>query len=120
MTESLSQDEEAAILERYTRNALAIKELEEEQERLKQFFKDRPDSYPAGTHVERGKFYIKVSANTRIDQKLADNVLDLRTLNRVTKKVIDPKLARRLLPDDVLNKITKRYENRIEIGLNPQ
>lgn len=119
MSEFLSEDEEQRVLERYVRNSLAIKELEQEQEVLKQFFKDRPNVYPAGTHTERGKFYVKVSSNSRIDDKLANQNLDYRTYNSVTRKTVDPKLARARLSEVDLAKITKVYENRIEIGLNP-
>ena len=118
MTENLTQTEEEIALERIVRNQLAIKELEAENEQLKQFFKDRPEAYPAGSALERGKFYIKITKSTRIDDKLAREHLPWAKYTRVSKQVVDTTAARRILSDAELEKITKTYDNRIEIGLN--
>lgn len=117
MTESLTQLEEEAILERYMQNAVAIAELQEQNEQLKSFFKGRDAEYPAGTTTERGRFYIKVSSNTRIDDTLAKRILTTSRYNNLSKSVIDPVKARRMLDADTLAKITKAYDNRIEIGV---
>lgn len=116
MTE-LSEAEMEAALERYVRNQLAITALNEEQEAIKGYFKGAT-SLPAGTQKTLGKFYIKVTSHTRIDQKLAEKELDHSTLRRVSKLTVDPAKARAVLSEKELEAITKRYDNRIEIGLN--
>lgn len=118
MSDDLTFDEEAAAMEQIVRNQLAIRELEEQNAMLKQFFKDRPERYPAGTNLKRGKFKLIVTSNSRIDQKLADKELSYRDMQRVTKKVVDPSLARRYLTDEQLEKITKKYENRLTFELD--
>jgi chaperone required for assembly of F1-ATPase len=117
MTDKLSQTEEEAALERIVRNQLKIAELNAENDTLKGFFKGN-SAYPAGTKKEVGKFYIKVTTNTRVDDGLARINLDSRTYNRLTKKVIDGTLAKKSLGSDAYAKIVKTYDNRIEIGLN--
>jgi len=118
MTDNLTQTEEEIALERIVRNQLAIKELEAENEQLKQFFKDRPEQYPAGAALERGKFYIKITKSTRIDDKLARDNLSAARYRSVSKMTVDTTAARRYLNETELAKITKTYDNRIEIGLN--
>lgn len=113
----LTNDEMEAALERFVRNQLAIAELNAEQETIKGFFKAQ-ETLPAGTSKTIGKFYIRITSNTRIDQKLAEQKLSYPALKSVSKLVVDPVLARKRLDADVLAKITKVYENRIEIGLN--
>jgi len=116
MVEELHQSEEEALLEKIVRNQLEIARLQEENDTLKGFIKERPEAYPVGTkHV--GKFYLKVTTNRRVDDATARRELDPVTYDRLTKKVIDSTLAKRVLPPATYEKIVKVYENRIEVGL---
>ena len=117
MSDALTQCEEEAVLERIVRNQLLVKEIEEETALLKQFVKDRPEIYAAGTTKTVGRFYVKVSTNQRIDNELAARHLNSALFKRVSKTVIDPVVARRHLSAADLAKITKVYDNRIEVGL---
>jgi hypothetical protein len=116
MTETLTQTEEEQVAERIVRNQLAIKELEEENTLLKQYFKGS-DAYPAGETKEVGKFYIKVTKNTRVDDGLARASLPASEYNRLSKQVIDGTLAKKVLSAERYAKIQKVYDNKIEIGL---
>lgn len=116
MEEALSHDEESAVLERIVRNQLAMKELQEETDMLKQFFKDRPERYTVGTHT-RGRFYVKITTNTRIDQKLAEKALSPMKLRSISSLKVDSAKARAILDEVQLAKITKTYDNKLEIGL---
>lgn len=118
MTETLAQTDEERALERIARNQLLIAELTAENDQLKTFFKERSDAYPAGTLKRVGKFYIKVSAGTRLDDTLAQQHLSTSEYKRVSKLTLDTKKARAFLTSTTLEKITKKFENRIEIGIN--
>lgn len=117
MTDGLAHDEEAMALEQIVRNQLAIAELEEQNAMLKQFFKDRPEQYPVGTKIQRGKFTLSVSAFSRIDQKLAEQVLNPSELVLVSSMKVDSTKARRYLEDELIEKISKQYDNRLTFGL---
>lgn len=117
MTDKLEQSEEQAVLERIVRAQLLKKQLEEEIELLKGYFKERPEAYPAGATITRGKFYVKVSENGRIDDTLAREVLGLSGYRQVAKLTVDPKLARRRLSGEQIEQITKKFANRLEVGL---
>lgn len=112
----LSDAELEGALERFVRNQLAIQELTEEQEAIKGYFKTTA-GLVAGTTMNVGKFYIKVTGHSRIDQKLAEKELTYRERKAVSKEIVDPTKARHVLDKDKLEKITKVYDNRIEIGL---
>lgn len=114
--DTLTQTEEEQVAERIVRNQLAIKELEEENATLKQYFKSN-EAYPAGVTKEVGKFYIKVTANARVDDALARANLGLATYKRLSKTVIDGPMAKKILAPDQYAKIQKVYDNKIEIGL---
>lgn len=118
MSDELAQTDEERALERIARNQLLIQELTEENDQLKTFFKERSSTYPAGTLKRVGKFYIKVSAGTRLDDTLAQKELSAAQYKQVSKMTLDTKKARAYLNALQLEKITKKYENRIEIGLN--
>lgn len=113
MSDDLAFDEEALAMEQIVRNQLAIRELEEQNEMLKQYFKDRPEKYAPGATVTRGKVTLTVAEYSRIDQKLAEKHLDKSTLDAISKSVVDSALARRRLSNEVLDKITKKYDNRL-------
>lgn len=117
MADMLTPDEEEFALERIVRNQLTIKALEEENAQLKLFFKERSDDYPAGSMKRRGKFYIKVTTNSRIDQKLADTHLTMRERNSISKLTVDAAKARAYLSPEKLAQITKVYDNKLEIGI---
>lgn len=117
MADKLEQSEEQAVLERIVRAQLLKKQIEEEIELLKGYFKERPEVYPAGATITRGKFYVKVSENRRIDDALARKLLSGPAYRRIMKTVVDPKLARRYLAPEDVQKITKKFANRLEVGL---
>jgi len=115
--DSLTPTEEEQVLERIVRNQLQIKALEEENTALKGFFKQNDEAYPAGTTKEVGKFFIKITRSTRVDDGLARRNLDPDVYHRLTKETIDGTLAKKGLPTEDYEKIVKVYDNRIEIGL---
>lgn len=118
MSEFLSNEEMESVLERYVQNDIAIKELQEQNALLKSYFKGATDEFqPGQTVLYNNKYYIKVSSNTRIDDKLARRKLAGSKYNRIAKTVVDPVLARRVLTESELSEITKTYDNRIEIGI---
>lgn len=116
MTEFLTTTETDSALEAIVRKQQQIKELQEEVDVLKGYFRDE-DRLPAGTLFASGKFYVKVTANERIDDSLAKTELDAFKYNTVAKRVIDTKKARALLSPEELGKIVKRYENKVEVGM---
>lgn len=118
MSENISLTEEEQALEIIVRNQLLIAELEEQNKTLKTFFKERQEAYPVGSKKEVGKFYIKVTKNSRVDNALALKYLSANVYNRLIKKVIDPVAAKRSLTPEQYAKISKVYENKIEVGLN--
>lgn len=115
MEEALSASEETGILERYVRNQLAMKELAEENERIKAFFKQDANETTYGRR-EVGKFYIQTSRNARVDDKLARTVLGDQ-YDSMTKQVIDTALAKRNMTPEQYETIQKVGEPKIEIGL---
>lgn len=118
MSDNITQTEEERALELIVRNQLKIAELEEQNRTLKAFFKERNAEYPTGSKKEVGKFYIKVSSNTRVDDALARLHLNSRVYNNLTKTVIDSVKAKRALTPEQYAKISKVYDNKIEVGLN--
>lgn len=117
MAETLAVSEEEQVLERIVRNQLEIARLQEENDTLKQFFKQADEVYPVGTKKDVGKFYIRVTSNTRLDEGLARKELGTAWWNRVKKEALDTARAKAILPVHLREKITKTYENRIEVGL---
>jgi len=113
----LSAKEEEKVLEIIVRNQLEIKRLQEENDTLKLYYKQSPTAFPAGFIKKVGKFYVRVSSNTRIDDALA-KALGTRTYERITRRVVDAKLAKANLNQSDLAQITKTFENKIEVGLN--
>jgi len=118
MTDVLNSADEAAILEQFVRNKLAIEELEAQQNTIKTFFKERAEAYPAGTDRKNGKFYIKITENKRVDDTLARRHLTATQYRQLTKTVVDGTLARKVLSEKDYAKIVKHYDHKIEIGLN--
>lgn len=112
----LEQSEEEQVLELITRNQLEIKRLQEENDQLKGFFKGNSNAYPVG-RKEVGKFYIQVSENRRVDDKLARETLDSEVYERVSKQVVDTAKAKRFLTEEQYASIQKVYDNKIEVGL---
>ena len=115
--ETLTTAEEEAVLELIVRNQLKIKELTEQNDTLKAYYKQSDTAYPAGTYREVGKFYVRVSENTRIDDTLAKSVLKPSVYERVSKRVIDTKRAAAILDEESKQKIRKVFDNKIEVGL---
>lgn len=114
--EALNDDEEIAVMERLVRISMAKKELAEEEEILKAYFKERPAQFEPGVH-HKGKFYVKVGKTTRIDDKLAREHLSPGAYKQNSKEIIDTTRARRNLTPAMLEAITKVYPNSIEVGL---
>lgn len=117
MSELDAQTEEQ-ILERIVRNKMEIDARTAENETLKAFFKERPDVYVAGEKREVGKFYIRVTKQTRIDDALARKTLTKNQWEYVKKEVVDAARAKRYLTPSQYEEISKKYDNRIEVGLN--
>jgi hypothetical protein len=113
----LDTTEEEALAEKIVRNMLEIERLQAEVDVLKDYFKSRPEAYPAGLKKEIGKFFVRVSANRRVDDGLAKRELPAMLYKRASKTVIDSTLAKKMLTEEQYNKIVKNYDNRIEVGL---
>lgn len=112
----LEKTEEEQVIEILVRNQLEIKRLQEENDKLKSFFKGNEAAYPVGRR-EVGKFYIQVTENKRVDDKLAQSALLPGDYRAVTKQVIDTATAKRVLTEDQYASIQKKYDNKIEVGL---
>lgn len=112
----LEKTEEEQVLEILVRNQLEIKRLQEENDKLKSFFKGNEAAYPVGRR-EVGKFYIQVTENKRVDDKLARSVLPGSDYKLACKTVIDSTFAKRVLTEDQYASIQKKFENKIEVGL---
>lgn len=117
MTDTLEPELEEQMLERIVRNQLEIKALTEETERLKGYYKERSNDYKAGDFRTVGKFYIKFSANQRIDDALARQNLTAGEYKNIAKLVVDSAKAKKLLTPTVYENIQKRYDNKVEVGL---
>lgn len=117
MSEELNVSEAEQVLERIVRNQITIRELEEENDALKGFFKDRPDTYDAGTTKIFGRFFIRVSRNQRFDPVAAAKAYPESKYKHLYKSVIDSKLVRQYLGAERAEAVSKKYDNRIEIGL---
>lgn len=113
MTDALNQNEFEGVLEKFVRNKMAIEALQEEQDQIKAFFKQDEPEY--GKKVF-GRFYVQTTANKRVDDKLARDVLGLE-YEGITKTVVDSALAKRVLSGDDYEKIQKTFAPKIEIGI---
>jgi hypothetical protein len=118
MTDTLAPDEEEQLAERIFRNQLRISELQEENDTLKTYFKKNATIFPAGTNKTFGKFYVKITSNSRVDDALAKANLTINTYKRFAKTVIDGAAAKRGLDPNTYAKIIKKYDNKVEVGLN--
>lgn len=102
------------FIESAVRIQLRIKELEaqlaEGKELVRTYF-DEP-----GTH-KVGKFFVKVTTNSRLDDGLARKVLDADVYDLVSKQTLDTAKARAHLTPTTLAEVTKTYDNRIELGI---
>lgn len=117
MSDTLAPNEEAELVERMARNKLTISELEAENALLAAYYKDK-ERFPAGTYREYdGRFYVKITSNSRVDDALAKTKLPANQYNRLTKKVIDGTVAKKVLDPTALASITKVYDNKVEVGL---
>ena len=114
----LALDEEQQVLDRLVRNQIKIKELTEENDLLKGYFKQRPDTYPAGLKKKVGQFYIKITGQTRVNDSMARKVLPVAVYKRLSKQVIDGPAAKKALTEAEYEAIITTYDNRIEVGLN--
>lgn len=114
----LDAQEEEQVLDRFVRNQIKIKELEEENATLKTYFKERPTDYPAGLNKKVGRFYIKVTGQTRVNDALARKTLPVAVYKRLSKQVIDGPAAKKALTPEEYAAILNTYDNRLEIGLN--
>lgn len=103
------------VARRIAENNLRIKELEAQNADLKEFFRQEDrGQYPLEKEGEV-TLIVKVTGNSRIDDKLAKEVLHADTYMGVSKLTIDPVIARRKLSPSDIAKITKEYANKIEI-----
>lgn len=65
----------------------------------------------------RPTIIVKVTPNTRIDDKLALEHLAPEVYNTVSKRTIDTAKARAFLSDAELGAITKHFDNKVEVKL---
>jgi hypothetical protein len=65
----------------------------------------------------RPKIIVKVTPNSRIDDRLAREHLDEELYFNLSKRSIDTAKARAFLTNEDLAKITKHYENKVEVKL---
>lgn len=103
------------LAEQIVRAQLERDELDARIAELKRYFRDgetqdlkRPD---------RPTILVKVSPNTRIDDKLAQENLTPEQYEAVSKRVVDTAKARAFLEDKDLAKIIKHYDNKVEVKL---
>lgn len=113
MSDALTGPEFEGILEKYVRNKMAMEELQAEQDQIKAFFKQDDPEY--GKKVF-GRFYVQTTANKRVDDKLAKEVLG-NDYGLYTKTVIDSAAAKRRLAPDTYEQIQKTFDPKIEIGI---
>jgi hypothetical protein len=110
---ALTGNELEGALELYVRNKMAIEELQEQQDKIKAYFKQDNPEY--GKKVF-GRFYVQTTANKRVDDKLAREVLG-EDYDKLTKESIDSTRAKRVLAPDVYEQIQKTFDPKIEIGI---
>lgn len=114
MTETVSVTE-YDVAEAIVRKQLEIKRLTEEVDSLKDYFRE------GRTHdLEkdgRPTFLVRVTANTRLDDKLAQAHLSPSEYIDVSKRVLDTAAARATLTANDLAAITKTYGNKVEVTL---
>ena len=71
--------------------------------------------YVDETSSGRPALLVKVSPNTRMDDRLAREVLDEATYETVSKTVLDTAKARAFLTAQQIKDITKVYDNKVEV-----
>ena len=108
----------ATAAEEIARINLQIAELQEMKDMLLGAFKNENNGLVASSvPYDFGKVEVKVSANSRLDDGLAQRNLSKALYNDVTKTTLDTAKARKLLGDEELELITKKYDNKIEVRL---
>lgn len=103
------------VAEQIVRDQLEIERLTTRVQENKALFRES-----SSTELEReGRptIIVKVSPNSRIDDKLALEYLAPETYRMVSKTVIDTAKARAFLEDSELLAITKHYDNKVEVKL---
>jgi hypothetical protein len=103
------------VAEQIVRDQLEIERLTARVQENKSLFREG-----SSTDLEReGRptFIVKVTSNTRIDDKLAKEHLAPEVYRTVSKTVVDTAKARAFLSDEELSIITKHYENKVEVKL---
>lgn len=108
--------DEYDVAEAIVRKQLEIKELTEQVNGLKSFFRQQEESVTL-TREGRPDLFVQVTPNARLDSSLAETYLDLETWRKVSKEVLDTALARRILSPEELAKITKTFEPKIEVKI---
>ena len=108
--EQLTPAELEQTLDRIARLELDAKLKQEEAGMLKDYLR----GFEPGTY-KYGKYVLKISSNKRLDDKLAQKVLDADLYKMVSKTTLDTAMARVTLGDEVLESITKVYDNKVEV-----
>ena len=103
------------VARRIAENNLAIKELTDQNNELKEYFRQMDTGQHPFEREGQPTLIVKVSGNSRIDDKLARDYLQPGMYSDVARMSIDPVIARRLLDPADIEKITKQYGNKIEI-----
>lgn len=103
------------LAEQIVRAQLERDELDAKISTLKGYFREgRTADYE---REGRPTIIVKVTGNSRIDDKLAQEKLDPDVYVTVSKLSIDTAKARAFLPADTLASITKNYDNKVEVKL---
>lgn len=103
------------LAEQIVRLQLEKDAIEERIASLKNFFRDgKSEDFE---REGRPTIMVKVTPNSRIDDRLAREHLDAREYESVSKVSIDTARARAYLSDEKIAKITKHYENKVEVRL---
>jgi len=113
--EQTAEVTEYDVARRIAENNLKIKELEAQNANLKEFFRQNDRGHYPLEKEGQPTLIVKVTGNSRIDDKLARDALNPDVYMGVSKRTIDPVIARRMLKPGEIALITKEYGNKIEI-----
>jgi hypothetical protein len=105
------------LAEQIVRAQLQRDALDEQIAQLKSHFRDGDPRVQELEKDGRPTIIVKVTSNSRIDDKLAQEVLDPAEYAMLGKVVVDTAKARAFLDNEKLAKITKYYENKVEVKL---
>ena len=112
-----SDIEEYDVAEQIVRDKLEIQRLTERVASLTQYWRQNDTGTAVLTREGRPDIIVRVSPNSRIDDKLAREQLSAQDYKRVVKSSIDTTKARALLSPEAISRITKNYDHKVEVSL---